>query len=111
MMTSDRVFDAGLQAERTSLAWRRTGLALLACSLAAGRVLWPALGFAAIALAILGAATGVAVVGLHSRRYQRVHATLTAAGTTRVALPDGRSLALVAVVVVLLAVAALVAAL
>ena len=46
--------DAGLQPQRTELAWRRTSLALLGLSLASAKVLEPELGPIALVLAVVG---------------------------------------------------------
>jgi uncharacterized membrane protein YidH (DUF202 family) len=54
------LYDAGLQPERTALAWRRTGLALSAGSLIAVRVLATSLGHSRTLDALLGRVSGPA---------------------------------------------------
>ncbi|GAA1706478.1 hypothetical protein GCM10009808_25600 [Microbacterium sediminicola] len=86
---SDRLFDPGLQPERTELAWRRTELSLALGSVVAMRLLPDALGSG---WWVLPGAVGVAfsfVLWVWSRRrYLRVtHATVHARDHTRV--PDG----------------------
>ena len=76
---SSRPFDAGLQPERTALAWRRTGLALTVGSLIGLRVLPPLLGPATYVLAGLGVVASLAVLAAAHRRYRRVHRLLLAA--------------------------------
>ena len=73
-MTSDEPWptrhegDAGLQPQRTELAWRRTSLALLGFSLASAKVLEPALGPVALALAGVGSVlAGFLAWGAHRR--------------------------------------------
>ncbi|PZE32863.1 DUF202 domain-containing protein [Curtobacterium sp. MCSS17_006] len=88
-MTERRLFDAGLQPERTALAWRRTALALVVASLVAVRILPELLGTWAILLAGLGLIASVAVLVAAHRRYRIVHRTLTRSDTDRVPLPSG----------------------
>ena len=45
MTADDRVWDAGLQPERTALAWRRLGLGLVGVGLALARVTYDGLGW------------------------------------------------------------------
>jgi uncharacterized membrane protein YidH (DUF202 family) len=85
------VFDPGLQAERTALAWRRTALALAVAAVGAARLAAPALGPGALVLGGVGLLLA-AVVALCSRsRYRSVHMSLTARsdlrGLRRPALP------------------------
>ncbi|MGY1592439.1 DUF202 domain-containing protein [Geodermatophilus sp. SYSU D00965] len=76
----DRVFDAGLQAERTALAWRRTALALGVGAVGAGRLAAPVVGALAVALAALGLVQAVAVAVAAQRRYRLASRSLTARG-------------------------------
>ncbi|KJL31370.1 YidH family protein [Microbacterium azadirachtae] len=73
----ERVFDPGLQPERTALAWRRTALALAGGSVVIMRILPSVIGGAALALGFAGLALALIVlVGSH-RRYRRQHRALT----------------------------------
>lgn len=76
-MTSDAPFDAGLQLERTALAWQRTLLALAVGFLGAGRVLLPALGVAAVVVAGAGLVVAITMIVIIERRYRRRHLHLT----------------------------------
>jgi uncharacterized membrane protein YidH (DUF202 family) len=76
----DAVFDAGLQAERTALAWRRTALALAVGAVGAGRLAAPVVGVLAVGLAGLGLVQAVAVAVAAQRRYRVAHRSLTARG-------------------------------
>lgn len=69
-------FDDGLQPERTALAWRRTGLALLAGSLGATRVLPDVLPIWTVVPAGLGTVVSLGVLIAAHLRYRRVHASL-----------------------------------
>lgn len=88
----DRVWDLGLQPERTSLAWTRSLLSLLATGAVLIRLL--ALERAGVALgaaAVLGTALAALLV-LAARRYRRGIAQLS----HRAPLPDGRLIGLTA---------------
>lgn len=67
--------DASAPQERTSLAWRRTGLALLIGSLTVGRLTLDTLGPAVVVPTVLGAALAgwVLLVSLRARRFTRPH--------------------------------------
>lgn len=80
---SDRPFDAGLQLERSSLAWRRTALALSVASLAALRIMPDVLGMWALVPTGAGAAASIAALFLAHRRYRRIHTALTSSDTGR----------------------------
>ena len=100
--------DPGLQAERTSLAWRRTALSVAVGSLVSLRVLPPQLGPLGYAVAVLGLAWSLDLA-LTARRRYRDGSRLVRTGED----PDGRAvaaatLARTAVVAGVLAVAALV---
>ncbi|MBO9553841.1 DUF202 domain-containing protein [Cellulomonas sp.] len=66
--------DEGLAAERTRLAWRRTGLALAAGSVAAARLLQEVVGGAAWALGIAGLAASAALLVAAYQRHTGEHA-------------------------------------
>ncbi|MFI5625901.1 DUF202 domain-containing protein [Nocardioides sp. NPDC051685] len=102
MTVADRVFDPGLQPERTLLAWRRTSLAFAAASVVAFRFTGPTLGFLALPLAIGGAGMGIAAYFTASARYRRGHESLIRTGSTG---QDGLPLVLAAVSSGILAVA------
>lgn len=107
---SDRPFDAGLQLERSALAWRRTALALSAASLAALRSMPDVLGVWALVPTGAGAAASVAALFLAHRRYRRIHTALSSSETWRAGLSGGRLPALMAGVTVLGGLTALLAA-
>jgi len=86
MSDADRVFDEGLQLERTTLSWQRTLLALVVASLAAARGLQPLLGDASWLVAGLGVAAGIAGSILARRRYVAAHRHLL---DDPVSLPGG----------------------
>ncbi|HEU0041223.1 MAG TPA: DUF202 domain-containing protein [Jiangellaceae bacterium] len=98
MNAEEHPYDVGAQNERTSLAWTRTGLALLVGVVLAVRLTADRLGNVAalFASAMVPAAVGVLVMA--TRRYRAAHAALHAGR----ALPSGRLPALVAAVTCLL---------
>lgn len=102
------LLDAGLQPERTRLAWRRTVLALIAGGVLALRALPLRLGAWGLALGIAGMATAVLIAAAAARRQVRVASALRAA---RPLPPAGALLAAVAGLVALGALAALTAVL
>ncbi|MGY1842631.1 DUF202 domain-containing protein [Modestobacter sp. SYSU DS0875] len=75
-----RVFDAGLQAERTALAWRRTALAVAVGAVGAGRLAVPVLGALALVAAAVGLGQAALVALAARRRYRVVHRSLTVRG-------------------------------
>ena len=101
----------GMQAERTSLAWRRTALSVAVGSLAGLRVLPPQLGALGYAVSILGLLWSLDLALSARRRYRDGQRLLgaaggaTTAGTTvaRTALTSG-GFALVALVALVLVV-------
>jgi putative membrane protein len=88
---------SGVARERTALAWTRTALALMATALLAGRIVLDRLGVLALALTAVAVPLAATVLVLAARRYR---ATLHADSPQ----PDGRLLALVSTLVVVLAV-------
>ena len=107
---SHRPFDAGLQPERTALAWRRTALAVAVGSLAALRILPEVLGLWALVPAALGAAVSLVALIVSQRRYRRIHTILTTSDSDRVALSGGALPAALAVATVAGGIMALAAA-
>jgi uncharacterized membrane protein YidH (DUF202 family) len=95
-------WDPGLQSERTALAWQRTLLSGLACSLVVARLLalvsWPAAVVAGIAAVVTTAALGV----LARRRFRRNDDAVR----DRRPLADAHAPLLLSVLVVLTALAA-----
>ena len=77
---SGGVFDTGLQAERTALAWQRTALAMAVGAVGAGRLAAPVLGPISLVLAGAGLLQALAVAATARRRYRAVHASLTTQG-------------------------------
>jgi putative membrane protein len=102
-----RPFDAGLQPERTALAWRRTALALIVGALVGIRILPAILGPWALVPAGGGLLLALLVLVQSHHRYRTQHRVLTTSRTDRIPLPDGRLPALVAVAALLAGAAAL----
>ena len=105
-MSGMRIFESGLQPERTLLAWRRTCLVLalgVAVSIRFGAIADPL-------VAMLVGVPGLALVGgayaLTSIRYQR--ATRALVNDPTAAISEGRAIAAVTLVAVLIGLAALV---
>ena len=97
-------WDPGLQNERTGLAWQRTMLAGLVCSLLVARLLaevWLPLAVLVGLASLLGTA---GLGGMAIRRFRRNSAALPAQRP----IGDGRLQALISAVVALTAVGALV---
>lgn len=95
--TTARPWDPGGQPERTRLAWQRTALSGLACSLVVSKLVGrhsAALGFVLAGLAIL---TTVAMLVFSRVRYQRANAALFAEER----LPDARINAATVVLIVI----------
>jgi Domain of unknown function (DUF202) len=89
--------DPSAPQERTALAWRRTGLALLVGSLTIGRLSLTTLGPAVVVPTLVGVllASWVLVVSLRSRRLARPHPDQPAFSV----LADGRLPGVVAALV------------
>ncbi len=80
-MSSSELFDAGLQPERTHLAWQRTLLALgLGCAVST-RLTAPYLGLAGVVMSLAGVAAVVLAYVLVRLRYRRVNHSLRSTQT------------------------------
>lgn len=101
--------DPGLQQERTVLAWRRTGLALVIGSLTVGRLTMDTLGAAVLVPAVITAVLAAWVVGATLRGGRSAIAHPDEPTFDRV-LRDGRVPAVVAVAAGTVAVVELAAA-
>jgi uncharacterized membrane protein YidH (DUF202 family) len=104
MTTAPEVWDAGLQPERTSLAWQRTALALLGVGLLIPKLAWAVLDVWTLVPAGLVVAVAVSVLVAGHRRYRATHEVLST-GDGR--LRDGRLPLLVALTALVIAVLAL----
>jgi putative membrane protein len=93
-------YDVGAQNERTSLAWTRTGLALLVGVVLAVRLTADRLGIAVALFASVMLPVAVGVLVMAARRYRAAHSALHAGR----ALPSGRLPGLVAAMTCLLGV-------
>jgi uncharacterized membrane protein YidH (DUF202 family) len=87
-------------AERTILAWVRTGLAFGGCTLLVARVLQPRHPLAALVAVLLGVAVAAALVGRAGGRY-RARAALLAPVTLLALTAAATALAVVALLAVL----------
>jgi putative membrane protein len=101
--------DRGAQQERTTLAWRRTGLALVVGALTVGRLTVDTLG-PVVVVPVLLAAAGAAWVVRGALRGRRPTGD-TSGGASLSVLSDGRLPAALAVVLALVGVAELASAL
>lgn len=97
---------AGLQPERTALAWQRTGLALLVLGLASPRLTWASLGMWSLLPAVVVAAGSIVMLVVAHRRYRITGHLLDGQPSGR--LLDGRLPLLTAALALVLAVLALV---
>ncbi|WP_166872268.1 DUF202 domain-containing protein [Salinibacterium sp. ZJ450] len=80
-MTDEKVFDPGLQPERTLLAWQRTVLSLAVAGVLAARFAAPQIGLPAAVLGLISAALSIAAYVGVRYRYRRAHTGLRAAET------------------------------
>ncbi|MDX2376526.1 DUF202 domain-containing protein [Microbacterium sp. LRZ72] len=101
-MTHEPPFDAGLQPERTLLAWRRTALALALGSLVGLRFTLYDFGPLAVAVGVGGTVAAAAAYVSAAARYRRTHRALVAGGTLP---PQARAVALLAIAALLVALA------
>lgn len=108
MSSADTVFDTGLQAERTALAWRRTALAMAVAAVGAGRLAAPVLGVMALLLAAVGLVQAVVVAQASGRRYRIVHDSLISRGDLTAVSTAGAPIAALACSGVLVGILALV---
>jgi O-antigen/teichoic acid export membrane protein len=95
----DRVWDPGLQAERTSLSWQRVNLAGLAASLVSARLvveIHPLIGYT---LAVLSSSAAAVLTFVHGRRLVRINAALFAGRP----VPDARVYLILLALLVLVA--------
>lgn len=74
----ERVFDEGLQQERTALAWDRTALAMIASGFIYARAVGPPYLRPAQAPVVVALVIGAGMLVLGARRYADLHATLRA---------------------------------
>ena len=84
------LFDPCLQPERTGLAWQRTCLSLLAGSLAAIKVLPPALGPWSMLLGLAGVIEALTLLVLVRCRYLRHNRLLTSTDVLPGQVASGR---------------------
>jgi len=99
----DRPFDAGLQAERTALAWQRTVLSFAIAALVSARLLLNTVSIGSYAVAALGLIMTAVLFWVGHRRYRLVHTTLIQASTDRIRLTSAAPLFLWALAVLILA--------
>lgn len=101
--------DPGLQQERTALAWRRTGLALVVGALTIGRLTMDTLGSSVLVPAAVATVLAAWVVSVTLRRRRHAVTHPDEPGFDRI-LRDGRVPAVVALVTASLALGELAAA-
>ncbi|EPR76742.1 hypothetical protein ADILRU_0925 [Leifsonia rubra CMS 76R] len=100
----DRPFDAGLQAERTALAWQRTVLSFAIAALISARLLLNTVSVGSYAVAAIGLVMTAVLFWVGHRRYRAVHTTLVQASTDRIRLTSAAPLFLWALAVLVLAI-------
>jgi putative membrane protein len=88
--TDNRLFDPGLQPERTELAWRRTTLALAVGAVVALRILPPVLGVWSLPAALAGFLFAASIWILAGRRGRKTGEALL----QEMPLPHGGALML-----------------
>ncbi|WP_440711351.1 DUF202 domain-containing protein [Herbiconiux sp. YIM B11900] len=96
------LYDAGLQPERTALAWRRSALALAGGALVAVRIVPAVVGPWAYLPTGAGLVLAITLLVLAHRRYRRLHRALIEHSEPD-RRPDGRLIALTAVTTLLIA--------
>lgn len=96
-------WDSGLQNDRTRLAWQRTVLSGMACSLVVARLLASISLAVAIGLAVAAMISSAVLGRLSSRRYWAAHVALHSDHP----IGDGRAHALLVALVALTALATL----
>ena len=89
LTAAQRPFDAGLQPERTALAWRRTSLSVTVSALISLRVLPHYWGPWGLILAGAGVVLSLVMIVLAHRRYQTHHRRLTSGEHLTTGLPSG----------------------
>ncbi len=107
-MTEQVVRDPGMQQERTTLAWRRTGLALLVGSLTIGRLTLDSLGSAVVIPTVITASLALYVLADTLRQHRLAHVHPEEPGFS--VLRDGRLVVVVSTVIGVLALGEVVAA-
>ena len=92
-MSAPGVFDLGLQAERTALAWRRTALAMATAALGAAKLAAAVLGAAAVVIGVVGLGAAFLVAAAAGSRYHTTHRSLMAHADLRAVRRPGLPIA------------------
>jgi len=82
MTDEQALYDDGLQAERTLLAWRRTCLSFAVASLIAARYSMHLLGMFSVVIGFVGAGLAAAAYFAAAEGYRRAHRSLHASNTS-----------------------------